>query len=665
MTTVDGLDMEKVLSGMRDANNRMIAAHESESIIVLGPTRAGKSTVVCMMSGLFKMCKYNGGMEKFITADTGARKSDGLMISNKAESCTTFPVKVESTDGAFKYWDTPGFGDNKGAEQEILNAYYIKRLVDNHRSVKTAFVIASHQIQGDCKAFITGVAVALKMFDSVADFKDQLLLVVTGMDQNVSPESVRKTLQRKIVESPNLKHDRIDEVKDYCKNVIKGKCGVVIMEKPQFAPGDKEEKDIPMKPEEYEKFVRDMQTAISKSAHIFNLQRINIVVTNEAQDKLKVSVDQLIKNLAQTFQQLIKLVKDHEQSHALANLTAEQGSITKGLKRLKEFNLFKWLCRFRDKHEQLSLLAKVPNWVPKLSFPKDIMGGLGQTSTRIADEIGMIIFFYGILDESEQAKLPEKLFAQMHNDMKKLEEFYKEQTKKLEDLAMQALKVKLCDASEKHFQEFLENTMSNSASFVTSLNSELMKAANDGRKDVQVLVSKLQSAQILSRDSLGVDEHTKLQAGFKSAIAIVKAFPDPSQVKIDVEFSKMCKKLLGQFSEQSAVCQQQANTNFQSFNGSALPTAAVHYFKKGWDDTAEAVQIQNAELKKQIKDYEAILTAVEDTDEYARVKRIDAIEHENTELRRQVALLEEDKHDLEKIRLDEKDSNNKKCCVLM
>jgi len=615
-------DRDKITEGMKVANREMVAAVETESVIVLGPTRAGKSTICCMMSGLYTMCKSNEGMESYISANTGR---EDLVISAKMESQTTFPAKVETKDGSCKYWDTPGSEDTKGVEQEILNAYYIKRLVDNHRSVKTVLVIALHQLQGDGMKFIKGVAIALEMFDSVPDFMRHLTLVVTGTEKNATANDVRNHLQNKLIQSTNLQHPKINEVKEYCKNVIAGKCEVVVMEKPQFADGQRG-KDVPMKPEEYAKFIEDMKAALNRTPPIHNLQRINVVVSPEATEALKACVEQQIKAVAKSFRILIKKVKDFEQGHGLANLTSDEESIVKGLKRLKDFDLFQWLLRFRSKNEQLSLLAKTSDWEPKLVFPKEVMAALGSTSTEIANEIGMIVFFYGILKENEQATLPAKLFEELAEDMKKLEKFYEEQNNNLEALAMQALKAKLCDSAERHFSEFLENTMSNSAALVTDLNSELVTAA--ASNDIAGLVRKLQSTEILGAECLGKDEYAKLQGGFKSALTILKTFPDASRIRIDQEFIQTCRTLLQRFCLLSASCQEQASVAYQSFDASRLEKPQVHCFKKSWDDL-EAMQNENSQLQKQIEDYKTQLSALQDTDAHVHLKRIEALKEEN------------------------------------
>jgi hypothetical protein len=51
------------------------------------------------------------------------------------------------------YWDCPGFNDTKGAEPDITNGFYIKRIFDTGKEVKILIVISENTIQGRVNKF--------------------------------------------------------------------------------------------------------------------------------------------------------------------------------------------------------------------------------------------------------------------------------------------------------------------------------------------------------------------------------------------------------------------------------------------------------------------------------------------------------------------------------
>jgi len=176
-------------------------------------------------------------------------------------------------------------------------------------------------------------------------------------------------------------------------------------------------------------------------------------------------------------------------------------------------------------------------------------------------------------------------------------------------------------------------TTSNSAALVKDLNYELMNAA--ATQDTTTLVRKLQSTTILGAECVGKEEHEKLQSGYSSALTIVNAFSDASNVEIGSEFTAMCQKLLKSISDACAVRQRQASVHYTQFDPTQLGRPRVHCFKKPWDDV-EAMQSANAELHRKIADMEGLQV-------YLRQTSALALAEENVDLKKQISSLKEEK----------------------
>lgn len=68
-------------------------------------------------------------------------------------------------------WDTPGFGDNKGLTQNLINTYYIHRLFSIQKQVKLVFTmncqdLASSERAGKFEKIISSFVNGLKNFQN-------------------------------------------------------------------------------------------------------------------------------------------------------------------------------------------------------------------------------------------------------------------------------------------------------------------------------------------------------------------------------------------------------------------------------------------------------------------------------------------------------------------
>lgn len=58
----------------------------------------------------------------------------GAKIGHDSNSETTLPKKYLGKNNIY-YWDFPGLMDNKGAAQEVANAYYMRKIFETSDKV--------------------------------------------------------------------------------------------------------------------------------------------------------------------------------------------------------------------------------------------------------------------------------------------------------------------------------------------------------------------------------------------------------------------------------------------------------------------------------------------------------------------------------------------------
>lgn len=134
------------------------SSKDKDIIVVLGNTGAGKSTLVNYLAGKplkFIQCDR---IELENTAD-----SEAMAIGNKGGSCTSIPQFIQMKDefGSLIY-DFPGLEDTGGFFVNLMNASFIKKVIENAKTVKLIFV-------ANKGAFMTDRAKSLKIFSEVVE----------------------------------------------------------------------------------------------------------------------------------------------------------------------------------------------------------------------------------------------------------------------------------------------------------------------------------------------------------------------------------------------------------------------------------------------------------------------------------------------------------------
>lgn len=106
---------------------------KQDIVVFLGKTHSGKSTLVNFLAD--KDLQFNdiGKIELVNPNDESAMK-----IGGGQDSVTSLPKSIPYNK--LYFYDLPGFCDNRGPNQSIENAYFIKNIIENANSCKLLFV---------------------------------------------------------------------------------------------------------------------------------------------------------------------------------------------------------------------------------------------------------------------------------------------------------------------------------------------------------------------------------------------------------------------------------------------------------------------------------------------------------------------------------------------
>lgn len=160
-------NLKELNKALQEANAYMIKAVRNENVaICLGDTTSGKSTLIHYLRGnSLRAVKLNRtDSVRLISEDD----SSGPEIGKGLVSQTTIPSKwITKNLPNLIIWDTPGFDDNRGAQQDIQNSFYIYNLMQNANSLKIILVIDINYILTDnIKQFLT----ALKSLETLLGY---------------------------------------------------------------------------------------------------------------------------------------------------------------------------------------------------------------------------------------------------------------------------------------------------------------------------------------------------------------------------------------------------------------------------------------------------------------------------------------------------------------
>lgn len=197
LDTRELVDLKETLEKSAE-NMKGLTDHKEDAVICLGAARAGKSTLVNYLIGneLKGVCR---GLLCSISKANPTSK--GPEIGDSSVSLTKEPSKWSSSRlQNLVIWDTPGFGDNRGVQQDTINSFYIYNLVKSVRSAKFILVIDFNDFSSDnSDSFLTTLNNLENFFGTkFPDFFQSISLIITK-----APKKINSNLAR--IDHPYIK----------------------------------------------------------------------------------------------------------------------------------------------------------------------------------------------------------------------------------------------------------------------------------------------------------------------------------------------------------------------------------------------------------------------------------------------------------------------------
>jgi|GEM_PF-3400853 len=119
-----------------DTYRKLIDSSVNKDIVVfLGNTGAGKSTLINYLNGKPMRCTGYQKIELINSHD-----QDVMEIGNNDQSHTLLPKSTFIIGHNLLFYDLPGFHDNRGGLINLLNASFIKNIIETARSTRCVFV---------------------------------------------------------------------------------------------------------------------------------------------------------------------------------------------------------------------------------------------------------------------------------------------------------------------------------------------------------------------------------------------------------------------------------------------------------------------------------------------------------------------------------------------
>ena len=189
----------EVIELVREGNDKIHQTVE-KGILLLGKTGSGKSTLATIMAGR-KLQAIRDEEEGGLIIDALNPLKD-IIISNSKVAETRIPNKCIAGD--IVIWDCPGFHDNRGIAQEIVNGFYIKRLFETTKALKFVLVIPESALSSNRGVdFIDTVNQLIRSFTDVSVMDRCISLVVTTVPIDKEVINITKSIER--ITSQNTK----------------------------------------------------------------------------------------------------------------------------------------------------------------------------------------------------------------------------------------------------------------------------------------------------------------------------------------------------------------------------------------------------------------------------------------------------------------------------
>jgi hypothetical protein len=177
---------DHILADIKAAEDQVISQfaakpeiREATRVVVLGVTGAGKSTLLHGLANKRLLVNEDAGGTASIEVARG-EMLPGFDVRGGAASVTTIPGGWYDAENRLVFWDCPGFGDSRGANQDIINAFAIDVILQSPAKIKVLLVAQQSEIVDSRMINLMNRFEKLsKTFQNIRDLEDSVSLVVT------------------------------------------------------------------------------------------------------------------------------------------------------------------------------------------------------------------------------------------------------------------------------------------------------------------------------------------------------------------------------------------------------------------------------------------------------------------------------------------------------
>lgn len=211
---------------------------EEDIALCIGATRAGKSTLVnYLIDNKLKAERIK--KHDSIKISKVDSESSGPEIGFGSTSKTTIPKRWFSKKlPQLTIWDAPGFDDNRGAIQDITNAFYLHQLIQNVKSLKIILTIDINDILHDnIKPFLLVLsAVENLLGDKMNHYFTTISVIFTKVpnkfeDVPLNMEFINEKLFSQFLSNDDMELSKVS--KEFIEFLIKNNSRIAFFKKPE------------------------------------------------------------------------------------------------------------------------------------------------------------------------------------------------------------------------------------------------------------------------------------------------------------------------------------------------------------------------------------------------------------------------------------------------
>ena len=299
--------VKKTITFVMDGLRQFLKVHDGtrieRSVVVLGCTGAGKTALINLIAGR-QLCTLYDRNDDRTTLDVADPMED-FLVGNHTLSETTIPHKWVDSNGV-AFWDCPGFYDNRGTDQEIVNAVCVRKIFDVSDQTKLLIVVKDSDLDDSrCEDLRDFVHLLQDDFlSNVTEISKKVTLVVSQAPMYRTVEHVKSRMEEF--------KDELIEVSEINLLSALQACPIAIFNKPadgkMLREGERRPLDLRKTKESIFSHVNSIQYSEKREVNLGLSERGRQLAHESATalgDQIKEDVRQLMEDFGRSIQSIV------------------------------------------------------------------------------------------------------------------------------------------------------------------------------------------------------------------------------------------------------------------------------------------------------------------------------------------------------------------------